>query len=188
MEQQVSIKDITANPGPLGLYGFAMTTILLNIHNAGIYPISVMIMGMGIFYGGLAQFIAGLMEWKKGNQFPAIAFISYGAFWMSLVFIWAGPQMGLPKADPISMGFYLSLWGFFTLMNFIQTLNGNLTGKLLFGSLTLLFLLLAVSNFTGLAWVGTLAGIEGIICGLIAFYEATACMINHKFSKTVLPL
>ena len=135
------IKDQTANPAPLGLFGFAMTTILLNIHNAGFYPLSVMIMGMGIFYGGAAQLIAGSMEWKKGNTFGAVAFTSYGAFWLSLVFIWAGPVLKLPAADTVSMGFYLGLWGIFTTALFIGTLKGNTIGKLVFGSLAVLFFL-----------------------------------------------
>lgn len=72
--------DRTANPAPLGLMGFGMTTVLLNIHNAGFYPIDTMILAMGIFYGGIAQVFAGLMEWKKGNTFAATAFTSYGMF------------------------------------------------------------------------------------------------------------
>ena len=79
------IKDTTANPAPLGLLGFGMTTVLLNLHNAGFFELNGMILAMGICYGGLAQVIAGIMEWKKGNTFAATAFISYGFFWLSLV-------------------------------------------------------------------------------------------------------
>ena len=99
MDQRASL---IANPAPLGLFGFGMTTILLNIHNAGFYPLNVMIMAMGIFYGGIAQVIAGIMEFKKGNTFGALAFTSYGFFWLTLVFIWTAPEMGLPKTDPIA--------------------------------------------------------------------------------------
>lgn len=83
-----------ANPGPLGLLGFGMTTILLNIHNAGFFPLSSVILSMGIFYGGLAQFIAGLIEYKKGNTFGATAFTSYGMFWISLVGLLFLPTLG----------------------------------------------------------------------------------------------
>ncbi|MBP9479080.1 MAG: acetate uptake transporter [Sebaldella sp.] len=183
------IKDKTANPAPLGLFGFAMTTILLNIHNAGFYPLSVMIMGMGIFYGGAAQLIAGSMEWKKGNTFGMVAFTSYGAFWLSLVFIWAAPTVfKLPSADPISMGFYLGIWGLITFALFIGTLNGNTLGKLVFGSLTILFILLSAANFTGSEVIHKIAGFEGILCGLFAFYEASAIVINEKLGKNILPL
>lgn len=147
-----------------------------------------MIMGMGVFFGGGAQFVAGVMEWKKGNNFGSIAFMSYGAFWLSLVFTWLAPMFGVEKADGNSMGCYLGMWGFFSLINFLQTLKGSLVGKLLFGSLTLLFFLLAAANFTGDEAILNFAGWTGIICGFIAFYEASAIMINQKYEKTILPL
>ena len=144
MSEYLHLKDQTSNPGPLGLYGFALTTILLNIHNAGFYPVDTMIMGMGIFFGGFAQFCAGVMEWKKGNQFGSVAFMSYGAFWLTLVFIWIVSALGLQQPDAASMGCYLGIWALFTFVFFIQTLNGLTVGKILFGSLTLLFLLLSI--------------------------------------------
>ena len=119
------IKDTTANPAPLGLFGFGMTTILLNIHNAGFFELNAMIMGMGIFFGGLQQVIAGIMEWKKGNIFAMSAFTSYGFFWISLVALWLLPLAGVTKPDGASMGCYLGLWGLFTFALFIGTLNGN---------------------------------------------------------------
>ena len=99
------IKDTTANPAPLGLFGFGMTTILLNIHNAGFFEVNSMIMGMGIFFGGLQQVIAGIMEWKKGNIFAMSAFTSYGFFWISLVALWLLPLSvtGVVKPDGTSM-------------------------------------------------------------------------------------
>ena len=81
------MSDNLANPAPLGLMGFGMTTVLLNIHNAGLFEISAVIMAMGIFYGGIAQIIAGRMEFKKGNTFGTTAFTSYGLFWLTLVFL-----------------------------------------------------------------------------------------------------
>ena len=177
-----------ANPAPLGLAGFALTTILLNLHNAGFYELNVMIMGMGVFYGGLAQLIAGVMEFRRGNSFGTVAFVSYGSFWLSLVFIWAMPHAGLPKADAVSMGWYLALWGLFTFALFCGALKGATIGKLVFGSLTILFFLLAMANFTGSQAIHTLAGFEGILCGGFALYEACALVINEKHSKQVLPL
>src|SRR6476646_3246184 len=87
------IKDATGNPAPLGLLGFGMTTVLLNLHNAGFYEMNSMILAMGICYGGAAQIIAGLMEWKKGNTFATTAFISYGLFWLSLVTLILLPKL-----------------------------------------------------------------------------------------------
>lgn len=177
-----------ANPAPLGLAGFAMTTILLNLHNAGFYELSVMIMAMGVFYGGIAQLIAGIMEYRQGNTFGTVAFVSYGSFWLSLVFIWTMPGLGLPAASAVSMGWYLFMWGVFTLAMFIGTLGGKTIGKLVFGSLTVLFFLLAAANFTGSHAVHTIAGFEGILCGLFALYEAAAVVINEKAGRVVLPL
>ena len=171
MNNIYSIKDSTANPGPLGLFGFAMTTVLLNIHNAGFFPVNSMIMGMGIFFGGGAQFVAGIMEWKKGNNFGSIAFLAYGAFWLTLVFTWLAPMFGVEKPDGNAMGCYLGIWGLFSLVNFFQTLKGNLIGKLLFGSLTLLFFLLATANFTANENVLHFAGWTGIVCGFILFMK-----------------
>src|SRR6266496_2999215 len=82
-ESVTQIKDTTGNPAPLGLLGFGMTTVLLNLHNAGFYELNSMILAMGICYGGLAQIVAGIMEWRKGNTFATTAFLSYGLFWLS---------------------------------------------------------------------------------------------------------
>src|SRR5579863_2792927 len=112
MSDQVStlIKDSTANPAPLGLMGFGMTTVLLNLHNAGFFELNSMILAMGICYGGLAQIIAGIMEWKKNNTFATTAFISYGFFWLSLVALIVMPKLNLADAatEP-AMAAYLAL-------------------------------------------------------------------------------
>ena len=100
-----------ANPGPLGLLGFGTTTILLNLHNADIIPLSIVIIGMGVALGGLAQLIAGIFEMKQGNTFAGTAFIAYGAFWWSLVIIWTLAPAGL-EAEKISMGYYLLIKGY----------------------------------------------------------------------------
>ncbi|MEO8253647.1 MAG: acetate uptake transporter [Flavobacterium sp.] len=186
MEQIV--RDTTANPAPLGLFGFGMTTILLNIHNAGFFELNAMIMGMGIFFGGMQQVIAGIMAWKKGNGFATAAFTSYGFFWISLVALWLLPLAGVAKPDGASMGCYLGMWGLFTLALFIGTLNGNTIGKLIFGSLVILFALLSAASFTGNENIHTIAGYEGILCGFFAFYEAAAIVINEKFGRQILPL
>jgi len=190
-ETLAKIKDTTSNPAPLGLLGFGMTTVLLNIHNAGFYPLNSMIMGMGIFYGGLAQIIVGVMEWKKGNTFGATAFTSYGLFWLTLVALWLLPSMGM--ADPAAntsgaMAAYFFMWGFFTFVMFIGTLRINKALQFVFGSLTILFFLLCIRDATGNAAVGTIAGYEGIICGLSAIYAGLAQVLNEVYGRVVLPL
>lgn len=183
-----SVKKALANPAPLGLFGFGMTTILLNFHNAGFYGLSPSIMTMGIFFGGIAQIIAGILEYKRGNTFGMVAFVSYGSFWLTLVGIWLAPSLGMPAADPISMGFYLGLWGLFTFGMYIGTRQGPKIGQLIFGSLAILFGLLALANFTGSSFIHTLAGYEGIVCGFFAFYEALAIVVNEKRGKILFPV
>src|SRR6266404_1292996 len=95
-------RDITGNPAPLGLLGFGMTTVLLNLHNAGFYELNAMILAMGICYGGIAQVIAGMMEWRKGNTFATTAFISYGLFWLSLVALIVLTKLGWGPASNYS--------------------------------------------------------------------------------------
>lgn len=144
---------------------------------------------MGIFYGGIAQIIAGLLEYKKGNTFGATAFTSYGAFWLTLVGILMLPKMGLAEAsDAQFLGVFLGLWGVFTLFMFFGTLCVNRALQFVFASLTLLFVLLAIGNFTGNHGLLTIAGYEGIICGASAIYMAMAEVLNAQFGRTVLPI
>lgn len=184
-----TIKEITANPAPLGLMGFGMTTILLNIHNAGFFALDAMILGMGIFYGGLAQVIAGIMEFKKNNTFGTTAFTSYGFFWLSLVALKMIPLMGYGEAaSSLSMAAYLFMWGLFTLFMFVGTLRINKALQVVFGTLTILFFLLAIGNFTGSSLILTIAGYEGILCGFTAIYAAMAQVLNEVYGKIILPI
>lgn len=184
-----SLTDLTGNPAPLGLMGFGMTTVLLNIHNAGFFPLNAMILGMGIFYGGLAQVIVGIMEWKKNNTFGTTAFTSYGLFWLSLVAIWVIPKLGWAEAaSPKSLAAYLFMWGLFTLFMFIGTLRLNRALQFVFGSLALLFFLLTLGDFTGNEHITMVAGYEGIICGMSAIYAAIAQVWNEVYGRVVLPI
>ena len=175
-----------ANPGPLGLAGFGLTTMLLNLHNAGLFGTEASILGMGIFVGGIAQMIAGVLEFKKGNTFGTAAFTLYGAFWLSLVFVFV-----FKGSFPISetgMGFYLLIWGVFSTFMTIGALKGNHVLKFVFISVTILFYLLAISNFTGSHLIHNIAGWEGIACGFSAMYLSVAETINEMYGKTILPI
>jgi len=183
------IRDTTANPAPLGLFAFGMTTVLLNVYNAGFIGLSSMIMAMGIFYGGLAQLIVGAMEWKKKNTFGTLAFTSYGLFWLSLVAMLILPKWNLAAAaDKASVAWYLTLWGVFTLLMFFGTLKANNALMVVFGSLTVLFFLLAAGDFTGNHAITTVAGVEGIFTGLSAMYLGIAQVLNEAYGRTVLPI
>ena len=190
-EQFIVIRDTSANPAPLGLLGFGMTTVLLNLHNAGLFELNAMIIGMGIFVGGIAQILAGLQEWKKGNTFASTAFTSYGSFWLSLVALWLIPKTTFGaalKSSENAVGWYLLMWGLFTLCMFVGTLKLNRVLQTIFLSLTILFILLAMSDFTGSATLRIVAGYEGIVCGLAAFYGCIAQVLNEVYGRTVLPL
>ncbi|MDY0292144.1 MAG: acetate uptake transporter [Desulfuromonadaceae bacterium] len=187
--KNMSLQDTTANPAPLGLLGFGMTTVLLNLHNAGFFPLDAMILAMGIFYGGLGQIIVGIMEWKKNNTFGATAFTSYGLFWLTLVALILLPKTGMVEASsPVAMGFYLTCWGVFTAVLFLGTFRLNRALQVVFGSLMILFFLLAAADFSGNAALKMIAGYEGIFCGLSAIYTGLAQVINEVFEREVAPL
>jgi succinate-acetate transporter protein len=144
---------------------------------------------MGIFYGGIAQVIAGILGSKKGNTFAATAFISYGFFWLTLVAIWVLPALGLAqKTSPAFFGWYLFLWGLFTFFMFIGTLKANRALQVIFFSLFILFMLLAIHNWLESPLIGKIAGWEGIFCGASAFYLAVAEILNEQFGRDVLPI
>jgi succinate-acetate transporter protein len=162
--------------------------LLLNLHNANIIPLSIVIVAMGFALGGAAQIIAGIMEFKKNNVFGATAFTSYGFFWWSLIIIWINPFKGIASADAKSMGFYLLIWGIFTLLMYIATLKLTRSLQFVFLTLTILFLLLSLGDFTGKNLFTIAGGWVGIICGISAIYTSLAQVINNEYGRTILPL
>jgi uncharacterized protein len=190
MEQStVIIKDNTANPAPLGLLAFGLTTVLLNLHNAGIFEMNSMILAMGIFYGGIAQIIAGIIEAKKGNTFGLVAFVSYGSFWLTLVALIVMPKMGwIPPASESAMVAYLIMWGIFTALLFFGTLRISRSLQFVFATLTILFFLLALGDYSGNTFLKTFTGYEGIICGGSAIYAGAGALLNEMYGKEVFPL
>ena len=181
--------DTTANPAPLGLCAFALTTLMLNIHNAGFFELDTTIMVMGLFYGGLAQIIVGIMEWKKNNTFGTLAFTSYGLFWWSLVGIFALPAMGVVKApSDTSIAFFLGVWELLSFFLLIATFKLNKALQVTFATLNLLFILLITAKVTGNHHIHVVAGYVGIVCALSAFYTGIAQVINEVYKKTVMPI
>ncbi|MCX2480498.1 acetate uptake transporter [Pedobacter sp. MC2016-15] len=187
--QIVAVVNETANPAPLGLCAFGMTTVLLNIHNAGFFEMNSMILAMGIFYGGLAQVIAGIIEAKKNNTFGLTAFTSYGFFWLSLVGLLVMPKLGwVAPTSAGAMAAYLAVWGVFTFLLFFGTLRLNRALQFVFASLTILFFLLVAGKVTGNPAIEHLAGYEGIICGASAIYTGIANVLNEVYGRVVLPI
>jgi len=182
-------KDGLANPAPLGLCAFGTTTVLLNLHNAGVFDNNSMILAMGIFYGGIAQVIAGILEAKKNNTFGLTAFTSYGLFWLSLVALIVMPKMGWMTAPSEgAMVAYLSVWGVFTLLLFFGTLKLSRALQFVFATLTILFFLLALGDYTGNSGIKHFAGYEGIVCGASAIYTGVAGLLNEMYGRIVLPI
>ncbi len=187
-----------ANPAPLGLLGFGLTTVLLNLHNAGLFSLDTMILAMGIAYGGMAQVIVGIMEYRKGNTFGTVAFTSYGFFWLSLVLLLLLPKMaffnGLSIPSETSMAAFFLMWGFFSFAMFFGTLKSNRTLQFVFFSLVILFVMLGIRELTGNPLLfgnvtfNTIVGIEGVICGASAIYLAVAEVINEVHGRSILPL
>jgi succinate-acetate transporter protein len=177
-----------ANPAPLGLMGFGMTTVLLNLHNAGFFDVGAMIIAMGFFYGGMAQVIAGISEFRKANTFGMTAFTSYGLFWISLALIWILEATGTATEAAGYLGWYLLMWGVFTGYMFIGTLKLNRALQVVFGSLTILFVLLAIGKWADSTVITKIAGWEGLFCGASAIYAAAAQVLNEVYGRQLLPL
>jgi len=192
-----------ANPAPLGLMGFAMTTFVLSCYNAGIFGISVttppnVVIGLAFFYGGIAQFLAGMWEFKTGNTFGATAFGSYGAFWLSYAAIlipWFGVVEGYTSAGyerdvAPAVAIFLLGWTIFTFIMWFGTLKTNVALSALFAFLTLTFLLLTIAEYKGSDGhrFKRAGGFFGIFTAIIAWYLALAGILTHENSYFTLPI
>ncbi len=178
-----------ANPGPLGLGAFALTTFVLNVHNAGLADIGAAL-PLGLFYGGLAQLVAGFLEFRTGNTFGMTAFASYGAFWISLASMVLMEMHNIIPAAAAKGWLLTTLvaWTIFTFIMWIGTFRHNKALVLVFTTLLILFGLLDVGVATGSAKVTHIAGWEGMFCALTAWYLMGAIILNEAFGRTVLPV
>lgn len=178
MSEQVKIAD----PGPLGLAGFGITTCILSLINAGVASAEALgvVLGLALVYGGGAQLLAGMWEFRKGNTFGATAFTSYGAFWIAFYFIvHAAPKAGV--------GLFLFFFGILTLYLWIGSFYLNRALFFIFLTLTITFFLLALHEF-GVLGSSALGGWMGEVCGLLALYTSAAGVINGVAGKVVLPV
>jgi succinate-acetate transporter protein len=183
----------TANPAPLGLSAFALTTFVLSSANAGLFKGGAIVLGLALFYGGLGQIIAGVQEFRAGNTFGATAFCSYGGFWFAYGAILI-PAFGIvaayggdTPAFHTAAGFFLLGWAIFTGFMFLGTLRTNLALMAVFGFLFLTFLSLAIGELAGAPAFGTLGGWLGIITALVAWYTAFAGVLASQKSMFTLP-
>jgi uncharacterized protein len=183
------LTDNTANPAPLGLCAFGMTTILLSLHNAGFTALGSPILAMAIFYGGTAQVIAGVMEWKKNNMFGMVTFGSFGFFWISFASLLLIPLLGLAKApQPIELAAFLSVWGIFAAGLFICTLKMHRVLQVTLFAVVLLVALLVTAQITGNSLILNIGGITGLVAGGLALYIGLGQLINEVYGSRVIPV
>jgi len=182
------MQEKTANPGALGLGAFALTTFLLSLINAGVVaPANIgVVLPMAFFYGGLAQILAGMCEFKTGNIFGATCFTSFGAFWLGLALMKVLEAAGIiATVPPAGLAFFLAAWGLFTLYATIAATKAPKGLLTLFVALTITFFLLAAGEFS--SFFKVVGGYLGIIVALIAWYDSAAILINDMFGRKVLP-
>lgn len=178
-----------ANPAALGLGGFALTTFILNVVNSGLISADNlgMVLPIGIFYGGLAQFCAGMWEFKRGDTFGATCFSSFGAFWIGIATMVILESTGVIAPVPREgMAVLFIAWGIFTAYATIASLRVNRAVTSIFVTLTILFFMLAAGEWN--VTVHKIAGYEGILCALIAWYTSAAVLINTLFGREIMPL
>ncbi|MGN6869581.1 MAG: acetate uptake transporter [Solirubrobacteraceae bacterium] len=192
-----------ADPGPLGLAAFAGTTVMLSLINAGLVGVQhvapgggllPMVAALALAYGGIAQFVAGIWEFRTGNTFGAVAFCSFGAFWISFYFIVQSAGQNVPTVLFSGLGLYLWMWGIFTAYMFVASLRTT-------GAVALVFLLLAITFFVlgigNSALAGThsvtngtikLGGYLGIATAIVAWYASFAAVVNSTFGRVLMPV
>jgi hypothetical protein len=182
---------VIADPAPLGLAGFGMTTFVLSIFNANLVDAKLLpvVFPLAIFYGGIAQLLAGMWEFRRGNTFGAVAFTSYGAFWLAFWFYVHSIAGGLPAATAYqATGLFLLAWTIFTGIMMIAAFGLNGVIKVLFIVLFITFLLLTIGTYASNASIGKIGGYVGILTALIAWYGVLALVSNSVFNKDVFPM
>lgn len=186
------VLPITADPGPLGLAGFALTTFLLSMFNAHLVSQKgiTIVLGVALAYGGLAQLLAGMWEFRTGNTFGAVAFTSFGAFWLSF---WAFEQFYAKDVkDPTvlgnAVGLYLIAWGIFTAYMFVASLRVSAAVALVFILLTATFIVLGIGNANDSVNTVKIGGWLGLATAVAAWYASFAAVVNSTFARTILPV
>ncbi|HLJ35440.1 MAG TPA: acetate uptake transporter [Ktedonobacteraceae bacterium] len=185
-ERTAPVAVATANPAPLGLSAFALTTFVLSAANAQLFPLAdvTVLVGVAFFYGGLAQMLAGMWEFKAGNTFGATAFTSYGAFWIAVA---AVVQFKLAGPGTAGFGWFLLGWTIFTGMMFLGTLRSNLALLGVFGFLFLAYLALTIGDLGSSTTWNIIGGWLGIITAIVAWYTALAGVLASVKAPFQLP-
>ncbi|KAK8840425.1 hypothetical protein M9Y10_030629 [Tritrichomonas musculus] len=167
------------NPVPFGFIGFGLNAIILGFANLTCYNNDIVIWMMGLFSGGLIQFITGIIEFKRNQMFTATAYAAYACYWFAQVAIWVGQSYGT-NVDKFGYGTFQLLWGVFTLTMYFGTLKSPITVQLVYVSLFFIYLFVAISIYCENIKIQKVGGVCGIVSGLIAFYNAMATIICHE--------
>jgi uncharacterized protein len=181
-----------ADPGPLGLAGFALTTFVLSMYNANLvsHASETVVLGLALAYGGIAQLLAGMWEFRTGNTFGAVAFSSYGAFWISFFVLVQFEAKGITNATALGhgIGLYLWAWGIFTTYMFVASLRTTAAVSLVFALLAITFILLGIGNSGAHTNIIKWGGYIGIATAVAAWYASFAAVTNSTFGRTILPV
>ena len=184
------VSPTIADPGPLGLAGFAMTTFVLSTFNAGLLSATLepVVLPLALFYGGLAQLLAGMWEFRKANTFGALAFTSYGAFWLSFAAFVKFVAPGLPAADAhLAVGLFLLAWTIFTAYMTVAAMRVSGAVLAVFVFLTLTFLVLTIGEFGQASGISKVGGWLGLITAFLAWYASFAGVTNATWKRDVVP-
>ena len=185
----IFLMDQTANPAPLGLCAFGTTTVLLSLANAGVIGLTSPILAMALLYGGIAQIIAGLMEWKKNNNFGFLTFVSFGTFWITFAGVLTLPVLGLAKPPaPVDLAAYLAVWGIVAFGLLVCTLNMHRSLQLTVLAVFLTIALLVAAELTESGMIKLGAGIMGLIAGGLALYIGLGQVINEIHNRKIIPV
>ena len=180
-----------ADPAPLGLAGFALTTFVLSMFNAGLVDKKGLpvVFGLALAYGGVAQLLAGMWEFRKGNTFGATAFSSFGAFWLSYWALVTFFLKDVPAANAgPAVGLYLIAWGIFTAYMWIASFRTTAAVMLVFLLLAITFFLLGIGEATGNTGIGKLGGWFGLATAVVAWYASFAAVANFTFGRELVPV
>lgn len=183
---------LVADPAPLGLGAFALTTFVLSLFNAHIVKAAGLegsVLPLALFYGGISQFVAGMWEFKRNNTFGALAFTSYGAFWLSFAAYVKFVAPGLPAATAHeATGIFLLGWAIFTVYMLVASMKTNMVIVAVFAALALTFILLAIGNLGQHTSIIKAGGWVGIITAIFAWYGSMAGVTNATWGRAVLPV
>jgi succinate-acetate transporter protein len=182
-----------ANPAPLGLSAFALTTFVLSAANASLFSAPNIVVGLAFFYGGIVQLVAGIQEFRAGNTFGATAFCSYAGFWLAFAVIFTPtfniiPAYVVGKDFGTALGYFLLGWTIFTGILFLCALRTNIATLAVFGLLFLTFLALTIGAFGASTNWDKIGGWLGIVTAIVAWYTAMAGIVNSTKAAFKLPV